>query len=187
MTVRSSSIALAHHCSQGCSVFQIELHLWGGSKGLSNDAPGKVLVRAAREERRQHHQVGQRKQPLLRLCASCFRCSCDHAQVTAPREIVQMFHANPRQAGHFHVRENLLTRLDFNHGCLSNSPPLSSPTLFDVHSRLEDAYFPCNSRSVCSRTNHFSSTFFAFRHLCPFLVGISQFGPSSIGHATCLN
>ncbi len=73
-------------------------------------------MRATREQRRQHHQVGQREQPLLRLRAGRFRRSRNHAQVTAAREIVQVFHADPRQAGHFRVREYLLTRLDFYQG-----------------------------------------------------------------------
>jgi len=66
-------------------------------------------MRAAREKRREHHQVRQREQPLLRLCTGCFRRPCDHAQVTAAREIMQVLHANSRQAGYFRVREDLLT------------------------------------------------------------------------------
>lgn len=66
-------------------------------------------MRAAREQRRQHHQVRQGEQPLFRLRSRCFRCSRDHAQMTAARKIVQMFHADPCQAGHFRVREDLLT------------------------------------------------------------------------------
>ena len=112
-------------------------------------------MRAAREERRQHHQVGQREQPLFRLHASRFRSSCDHANVTAPREIVQMFHANPRQAGHFRVCKDFLTRFDFNQRGLSNSPPLSSPTISDASRRLGDANFPCNSRAVFIWTKPF--------------------------------
>jgi len=71
-------------------------------------------VRAAREERRQHHQVGQREQPLFRLRARRLCRTCNHAQMTAAREIVEMLHANSRQAGYFRIRENFLTRLDFN-------------------------------------------------------------------------
>ena len=82
--------------------------------GNSTYARRKVLVRTAGEQRHQHHQVGQRKQPLFGLRACRFRRSCDHAQVTAAREIVKMFNANPRQASHFRVREDFLTRLDFN-------------------------------------------------------------------------
>jgi hypothetical protein len=85
-------------------------------------------MRAAREQRRQNHQVGEREQPLLRLRSCGFRCSCDHAQMTAPREIVRMFHANARQASHFRVRKNLLTGLDFNQGYLSIA------AAFDFHS-----------------------------------------------------
>jgi len=106
-----------------------------------------VLVRAARKQRRQHHQVRQRKQPLFRLRAGCFGCSRDHAQVTAAREVVQMLHADARQAGHFRVRENFLARLNFYQGT-SLALRRSSSNCFDARSRLEDAYLPCNSRSV---------------------------------------
>ena len=134
--------------SQECSAFSAGLYLLGVSKGGRPAPEGKVLVRAAREQRRQHHQVRQSEQPLLRLRTGRFRGSGDHAQVTAPREIVQMFDADARQAGHFRVREDFLTGLDFNQGSLSQSPPLLSPTLFDVLSRLRVANLPCNSRSV---------------------------------------
>jgi hypothetical protein len=74
------------------------------------------LMRAAREQRCQHHQVRQREQPLLRLRSCRFRCSRDHAQMTATCEIVQMLHTNPRQAGHFRVRKDFLTGLNFYQG-----------------------------------------------------------------------
>jgi hypothetical protein len=66
------------------------------------------LVRAAREQGGQHHQVGQSEQPLFRLSAGRFCRSRDDAQMTAPREIVQMLHADARQAGYFRVRKDLL-------------------------------------------------------------------------------
>jgi hypothetical protein len=77
---------------------------------------GIVLVRTALEQRRQHHQVGQSEQPLFRLRAGCFRRSRDHAQMTAACEVMQVFHADARQAGHFRVRKDFLTGLDFNQG-----------------------------------------------------------------------
>lgn len=64
---------------------------------------------AAREQRGQHHQVGQSEQPLFRLGAGRFRRSRDHAQMTAAREIVQMVHADARQTCYFRVRKDLLT------------------------------------------------------------------------------
>jgi hypothetical protein len=76
-------------------------------------------VRATGEQRGQNHQVGQGKQPLLRLRSCGFRCSRDHAQMTAARKVVQVLHANPRQTGHFRIRKDLLTRLDLNQGNLS--------------------------------------------------------------------
>lgn len=68
-------------------------------------------MRAAGEQRGQHHQIGQGEQPLLRLCARRFRCPGDDTQVPAPREIVDVLHADPRQAGYFRVRKDFLTRL----------------------------------------------------------------------------
>ena len=65
-------------------------------------------MRTARKKRGQHHQVRQRKQPLLRLGAGCFRCSRNHTQMTAACEIMKMFDADARQAGHFRVRKDLL-------------------------------------------------------------------------------
>ena len=66
-------------------------------------------VGAAREERCQHHQIGKRKQPLFRLCSGCFRGSRDDAQMAAACEVVQMFDADARQAGHFRIGKDLLT------------------------------------------------------------------------------
>jgi len=35
--------------------------------------------------------------------------------MAAPREVVQVLYANPRQAGYLGIREDFLTRLDRNH------------------------------------------------------------------------
>jgi len=72
-------------------------------------------VRAAGKQRYQHHQIGQREQPLLRLRAGSLGGPRNHAQVAATREIVQMLHAYPRQTGDFGVCEDFLTRLYRNH------------------------------------------------------------------------
>ena len=74
------------------------------------------LVCAAREQRHQHHQIGQRKQPLVRLLAGRFRGARDEAQVPALREIADVIDANPSQAGNFRVGEDLLARFYGNHG-----------------------------------------------------------------------
>lgn len=66
------------------------------------------LVRATGKQRRQNHQIRQREQPLVRLRARSFRSSRDEAQVTAPREVVQMIHADARQAGYFRVGKDFL-------------------------------------------------------------------------------
>jgi hypothetical protein len=73
-------------------------------------------VGAAREQRRQYHQVGQREEPLLRLRACGFCRSRDHTQVTAAREVMKVLHADTRQAGYFGIREDFLTRLYLNQG-----------------------------------------------------------------------
>ena len=65
-------------------------------------------MRAARKKRGQHHQIRQREQPLLCLGAGRFRGSCDDTQMTAAREIMKMFDADARQAGHFRVRKDFL-------------------------------------------------------------------------------
>ena len=49
---------------------------------------------AAGEQRNQNHQIGQRKQPLVRLCACGFCRACKKSQVTPAREIVQMLDAD---------------------------------------------------------------------------------------------
>jgi hypothetical protein len=74
------------------------------------------LVRAAREQCHQHHQVRQREKPLIRLNSRRFRRSRDEPEVPAPREIAQVVDANPRKIGHLVIGENFLARFDGNHG-----------------------------------------------------------------------
>jgi len=72
------------------------------------------LVRTAREQRHQHHQIRKREEPLVRAGAGCLCSPRDEPQMPAPRKIVQVFHTNPRQAGNFRLRKDLLTRLNFD-------------------------------------------------------------------------
>jgi hypothetical protein len=72
-------------------------------------------VGAAGEQRNQNHQIGQRKQPLVRLCACGFCRACKKSQVTPAREIVQMLDADSRQAGNFRFCEDFLARFYRNH------------------------------------------------------------------------
>src|SRR4029077_4666374 len=74
------------------------------------------LVSATREQCDQHHQVGKREQPLVRLLACRFRSPRDKTQVPALRKIADMVDANPGQTGDFRVSKNLLARFDGNHG-----------------------------------------------------------------------
>lgn len=88
-----------------------------------------ALVRAARKQCHQHHQVRQREQPLIRLNTGCFCCTRDKPEVAALREVVQVIHTNPRKIGHFVIGEDFLTRLNGNHdfGPLFFSALLSHP------------------------------------------------------------
>lgn len=81
----------------------------------------EFLVRAARKQRYQHHQVRQRKQPLVRLFAGRFRSPRDEAQVPALRKIADMIDANATQVGNFRVGKNLLARFYGNHGLVPHT------------------------------------------------------------------
>jgi hypothetical protein len=121
--------------------------------------PENRLVRAAREQGHQHHQIGKCKQPLFRLIAGSFRRSCDDAQMAAPREVMNMLHADPRQAGYFCIRKDFLARLYSNQrglSCFLRRTSLN--TLLDVPGRLKDTESSCNSRSVLFAVNEFTST-----------------------------
>jgi hypothetical protein len=82
----------------------------------SNRSSLDYLVSATGEQSDQHHQVGEREQPLVRLLACRLRSPRDKAQVPALREIADMVDANPGQTGDFRVSKNLLARFDGNHG-----------------------------------------------------------------------
>ena len=101
---------------QGCGILRVQrgrIRSRSHAAG-SQPATARGLVRAAREERHQHHQVGQSEQPLFGLDTSRFGRPGDHAQVTAAREVVQVIDANAGQAGNFGVRKDLLTGFDSN-------------------------------------------------------------------------
>jgi len=76
---------------------------------------GGVLVRAAGEQRNQNHQIGQRKQPLVRLGACSFCRAGKKTQMTPAREVVQMLHTDSRQAGNFGFCKYFLAGLYRNH------------------------------------------------------------------------
>jgi len=78
-------------------------------------------VRAAWKQGDQHHQVGQREQPLIRLDPRALGRSSNKSQMPALREVMQVIHANAGQTGDFRVGEDFLARFDGNHG----SGPLS--------------------------------------------------------------
>jgi len=91
------------------------------TNGHKTTAAGRCLVRALREERRQHHQIRQAKQPLVRVGAGSFRSARDESQVAALGEIVDVLDANPGQTCHFRIGEDFLARLDGYH-CLAPGP-----------------------------------------------------------------
>ncbi len=67
-----------------------------------------ILVLAARVKDGQHHHIGIREQQPLGLLARCFRGARDETQMLAARQRAQVLQANPRQAGDFLIREQLL-------------------------------------------------------------------------------
>ena len=83
---------------------------------LLNPSSLDYLVSATREQSDQHHQVGEREQPLVRLLACRLRSPGDKTEVPALREIADMVDANPGQTCDFRVSKNLLARFDGNHG-----------------------------------------------------------------------
>lgn len=100
-------------------------------------------MRAARKQRHKNHQVRQREQPLIGLLPRGFRGARDKAQVPAFREVADMVDADPSQVGDFRVRENLLARLDGNHGFVPfDSLPHCAFNFFDAMLRIRDAHFP---------------------------------------------
>jgi hypothetical protein len=72
-------------------------------------------VGAAGKQRNQNHQIGQREQPLIRLCACGFSRAGKKTQVTPAGEIVQVLRANARQTGNFRFCKYFLARLYGNH------------------------------------------------------------------------
>jgi hypothetical protein len=99
-----------------------------------------ALVRAARKQCHQHHQVRQRKKPLIRLNSRRFRRSRDEPKVPALGEVVQVVDANPREVGHFVISENLLARFDGNHDVGPRFSPPTGPYTLDAKSHTTAAY-----------------------------------------------
>src|SRR6476660_5172124 len=69
------------------------------------------LVRALRKEGHQHHQIRERKQPLIRMDTGGFRGPRDESKVAALCKIVHVLDANSRQVRDFGIGENLLASL----------------------------------------------------------------------------
>jgi hypothetical protein len=73
-------------------------------------------VGAAREQRRQNHQVPWREKPTFSLISNALGGVCDKAQPMTLREIVEMLGTNPRKVCHLGISEDLLARFDGYHG-----------------------------------------------------------------------
>ena len=104
------------------------------------------LVCTARKQGNQHHQVGQGKQPLVRLLACRFRCARDKAQMAALREIANVIDANPSQARNLSVGKNLLARFYGDHGLVPltvchTARLLLAPVTYDAFFSVRDAPF----------------------------------------------
>lgn len=79
---------------------------------------------AAREQRRQNHQVPGCEKPLLGLVPKRLSGSHDEAQPMVPREIAEMLDANPRKVRDFGVCEDFLARFNGYHR-FNSSPAVS--------------------------------------------------------------
>src|SRR5690349_22162854 len=85
-----------------------------GSSCLIGSPAG--LVRAAREQCHQNHQIRQGEKPLIRLDSRRFRSPRDEPQMAALREVAQVVHTNPREGSHLGIGEYFLARFNGNHG-----------------------------------------------------------------------
>src|SRR5260370_42452320 len=70
---------------------------------------------AAREQRRQNHQVPWREKPMFSLISKALDGACDKAQPMTLREIVEVLAAYPRKVCHLGISEDLLARFDGYH------------------------------------------------------------------------
>src|SRR4029077_1836857 len=73
-----------------------------------------ALVRALGEERNQHHEIGQREEPIV-SSAGCFGGASDEAEVARLGELADVLDADASQAGNFRIGEDFLARFDGNH------------------------------------------------------------------------
>jgi hypothetical protein len=73
-------------------------------------------VGAAREQRRQNHQVPWREKPTFSLISEALGDVCDKAQPMTLRQIVEMFGTNSRKVRNLGISEDLLARFDGYHG-----------------------------------------------------------------------
>src|SRR3981189_2934091 len=87
-------------------------------------------MRALGEKRDEHHQIGQRKEPIVGL-AGGFRGAGDKAQVARTGKLMSVVDADASQAGNFRIGEYFLARFYRDHGRLLNN---QFPTTFVTQS-----------------------------------------------------
>lgn len=74
------------------------------------------LMRAAREQGNQNHQVPRREQPLFCFIADSLGGSCDEAQAMPFRKTMQVVRTNSGKVSDLCVGENFLARFNDYHG-----------------------------------------------------------------------
>ena len=99
-------------------------------------------MRALWKQGHQHHQIRQRKKPLIRVDSRSLRRPSDETKVPALRKIVDVLEANARQRGHFRICEDFLTGFHLNHWH-------SSLVTLMLTASISGAISKSNSRSVC--------------------------------------
>ena len=113
---------------------------------------------AAREQRRQNHQVPWREKPMFDLIFKALGGAGKKAQPMTLRQIVEMFGTNSRKVRNLGISEDLLARFDSYHW-LNSSQFLqsSSPKNSDAIQRLrppEDSCHPYGANNQCFKNLH---------------------------------
>ena len=103
-------------------------------------------MRAAREQRRQNHQVPWREKPMFSLISKALGGACDKAQPMTLRQIVEMLGANSRKVCHLDISEDLLARFDgyhwFNSSQFLQSSSLKNADAIQMLRSPEDLFWP---------------------------------------------
>lgn len=109
-------------------------------------------MRALGEQRDEHHEIRQGKEPVVRLGAGDFSGAGDEAEVARFGEIVEVLHADSGEAGDLRIGEDFLTRLYGDHG-LAPEPNSSGP-ICDPTATFSNPSSATNSRIVSAALLH---------------------------------